>query len=63
MTICTYDMKVYLGKDGQNATQTMAAIHATVRSLSGTVEGVGLNFTWTISSPLVTYLMTCTQEI
>jgi hypothetical protein len=33
MTGYTYDMRIYLGKDRQNATQTMT-IHATVRNLT-----------------------------
>jgi hypothetical protein len=32
---------VYLGKDRQNATQTMTATHATIRNLTRRVEGVG----------------------
>jgi hypothetical protein len=35
----TYDMSIYLGKDRQNATQTMTAIHATVKSLTWRTEG------------------------
>jgi hypothetical protein len=35
------DNKLYLGKDRQNKTQIMAATHATLRSLTGKVEGAG----------------------
>jgi hypothetical protein len=37
----TYDMKVYLGKDSDNATEDMTATHATVQSLVRRVEEVG----------------------
>ena len=37
----TYDMDVYLGKDGQRATQNVTATHATVTNLTRRVEGVG----------------------
>jgi hypothetical protein len=32
---------MYLGKDSENTTQTVTATHATVRSLTRIVEGVG----------------------
>jgi hypothetical protein len=41
MTGYTYDMNIYLGKDRQNTTQAMTATHATVKSLTRRVEGVG----------------------
>ena len=37
----TYDMDVYLGKDGQRAEQHLTATHATVTNLTRRVEGVG----------------------
>jgi hypothetical protein len=37
-----YNMRIYLGKGGQNATLTMTAIHATVRRLARREEGVKL---------------------
>jgi hypothetical protein len=37
----TYDMKVYLGKDSDSATEDMTATRVTVRSLVRRVEGVG----------------------
>jgi len=37
----TYDMKVYLGKDSDSATDDMTATHATVRHLTCRVEGLG----------------------
>jgi hypothetical protein len=40
MTGYTYDMRIYLGKGRQNATQ-MTTTYATVRSLTRRVEGVG----------------------
>jgi len=37
----TYDMRVYLGRDSQSATDDMTATHAIVRLLTSRVEGVG----------------------
>ena len=37
----TYDMRVYLGKDSDSATDDMTATHATVRHLTSRVEGLG----------------------
>jgi hypothetical protein len=37
----TYDMRVYLGKDSDTATDDMTATHTTVRHLTSRVEGVG----------------------
>ena len=37
----TYDMRVYLGKDSDSATDDMIATHAPVRHLSSRVEGLG----------------------
>jgi len=37
---CVYNMSVYLGKDRQNATQTIAAIHVTMSSVTRIVEVV-----------------------
>jgi hypothetical protein len=37
----TYDTKVYLGRDSHSATDDMTATHATVRHLTGRVEGLG----------------------
>jgi len=34
-------MRVYLGKDSQSATDDTTATHATVRYLTGRVEGLG----------------------
>jgi hypothetical protein len=39
----TYDMSVYLGKDGQNATQMITA-HVRVKSLAMRAGGVGHNY-------------------
>jgi hypothetical protein len=36
-------MKVYLGKDRQHVTQDMTATHATMKELTGRVEGPGHN--------------------
>jgi hypothetical protein len=54
---CAYDMKIYLGKDRQDATQTVTA-----RSLTGIVERVGhkLYMGSFFSSP---DLMLSTQEV
>lgn len=41
---CVYNMSVYLGKDRQNATQTMTVTNASVRSLTRRVERVGHKF-------------------
>ena len=38
---CTYDMKVYLGRNSHFATDDMIATHATVRRLTCRVEGLG----------------------
>ncbi len=40
-TGCTYDMKVYLGKDRQRMAQHLTATHATVTILTRKVEGRG----------------------
>jgi len=37
----TYDMRVYLGKDSDSATDDMSATHATVRLLTNRIEGLG----------------------
>jgi hypothetical protein len=37
----TYDMRVYMGRDSQSATDDMTATHAIVRSLTSRVEGLG----------------------
>jgi hypothetical protein len=37
----TYDIRVYLGKDTQIASEEMTVTHATVRHLTRRVEGVG----------------------
>ena len=37
----TYDMRVYVGKDSQSATDDMTAAHAAVRRLTCRVEGLG----------------------
>jgi hypothetical protein len=37
----TYDMNVYLGRDGPIATYMMTAIHAAVRSLTRRIKKVG----------------------
>jgi hypothetical protein len=62
MTGYICDMKFYLGKDRQNSTQMMTAIHATVRSLTGRVERIGYKISMGnfFSSP---DLMTCTQGV
>jgi hypothetical protein len=52
MTGHTYDMSVYMGSDRQNATQVMTAAHARVKNFTRRVEGVAINFTWTVLSPL-----------
>ncbi|PNF17065.1 hypothetical protein B7P43_G17426 [Cryptotermes secundus] len=39
----TYDMKVYLGKDGARADQDVTTTHATVRDLCRRIEDVGHN--------------------
>jgi len=41
----------------------MTPTHATVKSLSRKVVRVGPELSWTIPSPLLTYLMTCTQQV
>jgi len=38
---CTYDIRVYLGRDSHSATDDMTATHATVRHLTSRVEGLG----------------------
>jgi archaellum biogenesis ATPase FlaH len=54
-------MRIYSGKDKQNARQTMTATQETVRSLTRTVEGIGYKlYTDFFSSP---DLMTYTQEV
>jgi len=56
VTSYTYNMKIYLGKDKQNATQMMTATLAAVRSLNRRVGG--------LSHKLYTdSLMTCTEEV
>jgi hypothetical protein len=40
MTQYTYDMRIYLGKDMRNATQTMTATYATVRIVTQRADGI-----------------------
>jgi hypothetical protein len=57
-----YDMKVYLEKEKQNATQMMTAKNVTMRCLTKRTEGEGHKLSLKISSPLHTNFMTCTKR-
>jgi len=57
----TYDMRVYLGKDSDSATDDMTATHAAVRHLTSRVEGFRTKYLWTISFHLQDFLMTWTD--
>jgi hypothetical protein len=62
MTVYTYNTSVYLGKNRQNATQTMTATHTKVKSITSMVEEVGHKiYMGNFFSSLD--LMTCTQEL
>jgi hypothetical protein len=52
-----------LGKGQQNAIQMMTATHVKVKNITMRVEGVDINFIWTIFSPLWIHLITSTQEL
>ena len=57
----TYDMRVYLGRHSNSATDDMTATHATVRHLTSRVGGLGHTYLWTISFHPQDFLMTWTH--
>ena len=57
----TYDMRAYLGKDSQFASDNMTAMHETVRHLTCRVEGLRHKIFMTISFHPQDFLMTWTD--
>jgi hypothetical protein len=62
MTNCIYDTSIYLGRDRQNASETIKVTLEILKSLSERLKGAGHEVCM-ISFVLQLYLMICTQQL
>jgi hypothetical protein len=62
MINCIYDTSIYLGRDGQNASETIKVTLEILKSLNGRLKGAG-HKVYMKSFVLQLYLMTSMQQL